>query len=200
MDKNFETVEVTSRAQWRGWLEANHHQSQSIWLVTYKAHTGERHVPYSDVVEEALCFGWVDSLPRKFDVDRSMLLLSPRKPRSAWSRANRERVERLTAQGLMHPAGLAVVAAAKASGRWTFLNSVEDLSVPADLSAAFDSHPGAREAFSDFPPSVRRGILEWIAQARTDPTRQKRVDETARLAAQGIRANQFRQPHKGHTD
>ncbi|MCR9129956.1 MAG: YdeI/OmpD-associated family protein [Alphaproteobacteria bacterium] len=185
-------VEVTRREELRAWLEANHDRSGSIWLVTYKAADPVRHVPYEVVVEEALCFGWIDSLPRKLDDARSMLRLSPRKPGSAWSALNKQRVERLQAAGLMAPAGLAVVEAAKADGSWSFLDDVEAGIIPDDFAAMLDAHAPARAEFEKFPRSVRRGLLEWIKQARTPQTRARRIAETARLAQRGERANQFR--------
>lgn len=185
-------IEVTSRAQLRAWLDAHHADSGSIWLVTWKRQTPDRHVPYDAIVEEALSFGWVDSLPRKLDAERTMLRLSPRKPGSAWSAANKARVERLTTAGSMMPAGLAMVEAAKADGTWTFLDDVERLEVPADLAEALATNPGSAEHFAAFPRSVRRGILEWIKQARRPETRAKRITETASLAVQNKRANQFR--------
>lgn len=148
-------------------------------------------MPYNDAVEEALCFGWVDSKPAKLDAARTMLLMTPRKPKSAWSRPNKERVERLIAAGLMAPAGLAVVAAAKAGGQWDSLNEVEDLILPADLAAALAEKPPARENWEAFPRSAKRGILEWIGTAKRPETRANRVEETARLAAVNVRANQW---------
>jgi len=185
-------VEVDSREALRAWLEANHRRRDSVWLVTYKAADAARHVPYDTIVEEALCFGWVDSLPRKLDEARTMLLLSPRKARSAWSAANKARIDRLIADGRMTEAGLARVEAARADGSWTFLDDVEALIVPDDLAAALAAHPPAADRFGAFPRSVRRGILEWIKQARRPETRARRIAETARLAAQNRRANQFR--------
>jgi uncharacterized protein YdeI (YjbR/CyaY-like superfamily) len=190
----FERVEVTSRAGLRAWLEANHARNESVWLVTYKKAAGEAYVPYDAVVEEALCFGWVDSLPRKLDADRSMLLLSPRKPGSAWSAANKARVEALAEAGLLAAPGLAKIEAAKADGAWTRLDGVERLEIPPDLAAALAALPTAAENFAGFPRSVRRGILEWILQAKRPETRAKRIAETSRLAAENLRANQFRQP------
>jgi uncharacterized protein YdeI (YjbR/CyaY-like superfamily) len=149
-------------------------------------------VPYDDLVEEALAFGWVDSLPRKLDDERTMLLMSPRKPGSNWSAVNKGRVEKMTAAGRMHPAGQAKVDQAKADGSWTALDAVERLEVPEDLRAAFDARPGAAAAWDGFPRSVRRGVLEWILNAKTPATRAKRVSETAEKAARGERANQWR--------
>lgn len=191
--REFERIAAASREDLRAWLAANHRQTDSIWLVTWKKAAGERHLPYNDIVEECLCFGWVDSLPRKLDDQRTMLLLSPRKPGSAWSAANKARVRKLIASGLMTPAGLARVEAAKADGSWSFLDDVETLAIPDDLSRALKAHPPAAKLFAAFPPSTRRGVLEWIKQAKTPETRAKRVTETARLAADNIRANTPRQ-------
>ncbi|MFO1067691.1 MAG: YdeI/OmpD-associated family protein [Reyranellaceae bacterium] len=187
-------VQVESRQAWRAWLETNHATHGSIWLVTFRKAAGERHLPYAAIVEEALCFGWIDSLPRALDDERTMLLLCRRKDGSAWSKANRDRVDRLIADGRMTPAGLACVERAKAAGRWAFLEAVDALAVPADLEAALAVEPAAAANFAAFPPSVRRGILEWITQAKRPETRAKRVRETARLAALNRRANQFREP------
>lgn len=147
---------------------------------------------YEESVEEALCFGWVDSRPRKLDAERTMLWFAPRKPGSGWARTNKQRVERLRAAGLMAPAGLAAVESAKADGSWTKLDAVEDLVVPPDLAAALAEHPPAVANFDAFPKSARRGILEWLVQAKTAPTRAKRVEETARLAQRNERANQWK--------
>ncbi len=188
--KDLQQVEVVSRAAWRAWLKAHHRQRESIWLVTYKKDKGP-HIPWADIVEEALCFGWVDSLPRKLDERRSMLLVSPRKPGSAWSALNKKRAEAMIARGQMTKAGQAMIDAAKADGTWTKLDAVEALSVPDDLAEAFRRYAGAANNFDAFPRSARRGILEWIIQAKRPETRAKRVEETARLAGQNQRANQY---------
>jgi uncharacterized protein YdeI (YjbR/CyaY-like superfamily) len=185
-------VHAETREHWRQWLADNHRRPTGVWLVSWKQHTGRPRVTYDESVEEALCFGWVDSKGRKLDDDRTMLWFAPRKPSSAWSRSNKERVARLEAAGLMQPAGLAAIEAAKARGAWTRLDEVEALVVPEDLAAAFDAHPGARRQWDGFPRSVRRAILEWIVQARRTETRAKRIAETATRAARGERANQSR--------
>lgn len=186
-------VEAASRAALRDWLATHHATSGSVWLVTWKK-GDPRYLPYGDIVEEALCFGWVDSLPRRLDAERTILLLSPRKPGSAWSAANKARIAALVAAGRMAPAGLAAVQRAQEDGSWARLDGVEALEVPADLAEAFARHPGAAAQWEAFPRSARRGILEWIVQARTAPTRARRVEETARLAREGRRANQYRAP------
>jgi len=192
----YEQVQTETRDQLRDWLARNHATSPGIWLVTWKKTSGRPHLAYDDIVEEALAFGWVDSQPRTVDGQRSARLLTPRKPGSNWSRLNKQRVERLLAAGLMQPAGLAAIAVAKANGRWTALDQTETLAEPADLAAVLDADPAARRYWDAFPRSARRAILEWIGNARTDATRQARIERTASDAARGIRTNQWRQPKR----
>ena len=190
MGSDHERVEVTSRAAWRRWLTRHHRQSESIWLVTYKKHRPSLHVSYDEIVEEALCFGWIDSLPRKLDEDRTMLRLSPRKPKSMWSRLNKTRVQKLVSEERMTPAGLAKIEAAKQDGSWVVLDDVEDLVVPDDLAKALSKNKRAKRYFDAFPPSAVKGILWWIKSAKRDATRARRIQETVRLAAMNVRANQ----------
>lgn len=191
MSTEHQQVEVRSRAELRAWLTANHGQSDSIWLVTYKK-PSPWNVPYGDIVDEVLCFGWIDSQPRLLDDARSMLRLSPRKPKSGWSKVNKDRIERLIAQGLMAAPGLAKIEQAKANGTWTLIDAATADTIPADLAEAFARHPGAEQNFMGFPPSTRRATLEWITIARRPETRAARIEETASLAAKGERANQWR--------
>lgn len=188
--EGYELVHAETRAEWRRWLAANHAGSPGVWLVSWKTATGKPAVGYAESVEEALCFGWIDSLNRTIDDERTQQLFTPRRPGSRWSRSNKERVERLLADGLIEPAGLAAIETAKASGAWTALDDVENLVVPDDLAAAFAAHPGAAEHWEAFPPSVRRAILVWILDAKRPETRAKRIAETASEAAAGRRANQ----------
>lgn len=185
-------VHPLTRADWRAWLAANHTQTQGVWLVSFKKHTKKPAVTYDESVEEALCFGWVDSKPGKLDDDRTMLYFAPRKPKSKWAKTNKARVARLLAAGLMHPAGIAKVEAAKKDGSWAALDAVEALEVPPDLAKAFRTYAGAKANWDAFPKSVKRGILEWIVGTKRPETRAKRIDDTARLAAENVRANQWR--------
>ena len=187
------SVHPLTRAEWRDWLEANHGRREGIWLVTFKKDTGHPRVEYDEAVEEALCFGWVDSKPNTLDEQRSLLWFAPRKPRTGWSRPNKERMERLLAAGLMAPAGLAKVETAKADGSWNKLDAVEALEIPLDLAEALAAYPSAAANFDAFPRSVKRGILEWIVNAKRPETRAQRAAETARLAEDNVRANQWRQ-------
>jgi uncharacterized protein YdeI (YjbR/CyaY-like superfamily) len=184
-------VHPLDRAAWRAWLIANHATSRGAYLVTWRRHTGKPAVSYDDAVEEALCVGWVDATARTLDDDRSLLWCTARRPRSAWSRPNKIRVERLAAQGLMLPAGLAAIEESKRRGTWSLLDDVEDLVVPDDLAAAFDANPPARANWDAFSRSARRGILEWIVQAKRPETRARRIAETATRAARNEKANQW---------
>lgn len=187
-----ERVEVETRKQWRHWLTLHHASSPGVWLVTFKAATGKPRPTYDETVEEALCFGWIDSKPQKLDEARTMLLFTPRNPKSLWSAKNKRHIDAMLVAGKMQPAGLKMVALAKASGTWTALDQVEQLLVPEDLAVALDTYPSARAYWDAFPPSARRGILEWIVTAKRPETRAKRIAETARLAAENRRANQWR--------
>lgn len=185
-------VHAETRADWRAWLLSHHDTEPAAWLVSWKKATGRNSVSYDDAVSEALSVGWVDSLPRKLDDERTMLYFSPRKPTAAWSRPNKIRVEQLRRDGLMTDVGERIIAEAQRNGAWTRLDEVEDLLVPDDLAAAFDGFSDARAHWDRFPPSARRGILEWIVQAKKASTRAARIAETARRAAVNERANQWR--------
>ncbi len=185
-------IHPATRAEWRSWLAAHQTQNESVWFVYGKVGCDAPRVAPDEAIEEALCFGWIDSLPRRLDDTRSRLLFSPRKPGSNWSALNKRRAEAMIGAGRMMPAGQAKIDAAKADGSWSALDAVEALVIPADLKAAFARHPGGADAFAAFPKSARRGILEWILNAKRDATRARRIEETARLAAQGERANQWR--------
>ncbi|MCG9896229.1 MAG: YdeI/OmpD-associated family protein [Fimbriimonadaceae bacterium] len=169
-------------------MAVHHERTEGLWLITHRKGSGLPVLAYDELVEEALCWGWIDSLPRALDESRTMLWLAPRKPGSNWSRLNKTRAERMIAEGRMQPSGLSKIDQAKVDGSWDALNEVADLIVPADLAASLAELPPARENWDAFPPSARRGILEWIQNARRAETRAKRVAETARLAQQNIRA------------
>jgi len=179
---NDERVQPDSVQEWREWLAEHHARPTGVWLVTWRAGSGGPRISYEESVEQALCFGWVDSKGRSLDAERTMLWFAPRKRGSGWARTNKERIERLSAAGLMAPAGQAVIDAAKADGSWTLLDDVENLVVPDDLAAAFAAHPPARDHWDAFPRSARRATLEWIVQAKRAETRAKRVAEAAEKA------------------
>jgi uncharacterized protein YdeI (YjbR/CyaY-like superfamily) len=183
-------VRIADRAALRAWLEEHAETSTGAWLVTRKG--PERTIEYDGMVEELLCFGWIDGQARSLDERESMQYVAPRKPASGWSGLNKERVERLLAAGLIRPSGLRVIEAAKASGRWTALDEVEQGIEPAELTTALDAVPAARATWDAFPPSARRAILAWISTAKTTPTRERRIALTVAEAAEGRRANEWR--------
>jgi uncharacterized protein YdeI (YjbR/CyaY-like superfamily) len=176
-------VTVRTRAELRRWLESHHESTESIWLVTYKKDCGKRYLPYDAIVEEALCFGWIDSLRRKLDEQRTMMLLSPRRPRSVWSKLNKERVELLIGSGLMRPPGLKKIECAQQDGSWAYLEETDSLVIPADLSQAFEQQPGSREQFHALSESMRRRLLHHLKDAKGAATRKKRILQLLEYAA-----------------
>jgi uncharacterized protein YdeI (YjbR/CyaY-like superfamily) len=187
-----EVVEVRDRAAWRRWLSRHHARDRGVWLTVHKRASTGGTLSYEDAVREGLCFGWIDSTARSVDDERYRLWFAPRKPRSGWSAVNKRRIEDLVADGSMAAPGLAAIDAAKADGSWGALDRSEALEAPDDLLAAFDRHAGSRAHWDGFPPSARKQLLQWIYAAKRDETRAKRVEETASLAAEGKRANQWR--------
>jgi uncharacterized protein YdeI (YjbR/CyaY-like superfamily) len=188
--ENHPVVTIRSRADLRDWLVAHHAESGTVWLCIHKKPSPD-HVPYVVVVEELLCWGWIDSLPRSLDAERSLLMVAPRNPKSAWSAINKAHVERARASGAMTPAGEAKIALAMASGKWDFLNDVDALVVPDDLVQALTAS-GGMAVWDAYPRSIRRGTLEFIKTAKTPATRAARIDEVSSSAAQGLRPKNFR--------
>jgi uncharacterized protein YdeI (YjbR/CyaY-like superfamily) len=183
-----EQLHPETRAEWRAWLAAHHHDSPGVQLVQWRASTGRSQISYDDIVEEALCFGWIDSKANVLDEERAMITMTPRRPGGTWARTNKDRVDRLIADGLMTDAGLRLIEQAKADGSWTFLDDIEALIVPDDLDAALDRDPAARANFDAFPPSAKKQILYWIKTAKKPETRLRRIDETVTKAAENVRA------------
>ena len=176
-------VEVRSLDELHAWLSEHHGSAGSVWLVTYKKpHTA--YIPWGEVVEELLCWGWIDSAVRGIDETRFKHLISPRKATSAWSAVNKEIVARMRAAGRMQPAGEAKIAAAQANGMWAFLDDVERLEVPDDLADALGEDRANWEAWSR---SVRRAWLEKIKLAKTAPTRAKRISDCAQAARENLK-------------
>ena len=184
----FQDFHPLSRQEWRDWLTENHDKLSGIWLVYYKKHTKKPSVTYDEAVEEALCFGWIDSIPRKMDDERSKLLYTPRKPKSVWSKPNKERVKRLIGNGLMTEFGLQKIEQAKLDGSWDALNASDNLEIQEDLLQAFEANNTAFENFDNFTNSVKKVILSWIYNAKTAETRAKRIAETVSMAERNLRA------------
>jgi uncharacterized protein YdeI (YjbR/CyaY-like superfamily) len=187
-------LHVSSGAELREWLAANHDSSDGVWLVTYRKGTSGPYLDMAAIIDELLAYGWIDSSQKRFDDERSQLQITPRKTRSNWSKRNKDRVERLLAAGRMAAPGLALVEHAKRTGTWSALDGVERLEEPDDLRAALDREPAARRHWDQFPPSSRRAILEWIVTAKREATRARRVSETVELAAENLRASDWPRP------
>ena len=181
-------VHADDAAAWRAWLEANHAATRGAWLIMRRRQAGGQGLGYEAAVEEALCFGWVDSTRRGLDDERNKLYFAQRKPGSAWAATNKARVGRLIDEGRMAPAGLAAIELAKANGSWETLDATERLEIPADLAAALDARPPAAANFVAFPPSARKILLGWVAMARRPETRAGRIDQIATAAARNERA------------
>jgi len=187
------TFYARSQREWRKWLEKNHQSEKSVWLIIYKKESGKHSVYYTEAVDEALCFGWIDSKPNKRDAESYYQFFAKRNPKSNWSKINKAKIARLSAKGLITKAGIEAIETAKRSGTWTALDKVEAMTIPEDLQKAFDKNKTAFMYFDKFPPSSKRIILEWILNAKRTETRQQRITTTVELATKNIRANHYRQ-------
>jgi uncharacterized protein YdeI (YjbR/CyaY-like superfamily) len=177
---------VRGRSEWRDWLNANHDREDGVWLLVAKKGSAGG-ISYEEAVEEALCFGWIDSTARAHDHGSFKQRFSPRRRGSAWSRSNRERVARLIERGQMTPAGTAKVEGAKRDGSWGRLEAVEGEAVPDDLAAALEASPAAMAAFYAYNGSRRKQLLWWLVSAKRAETRRKRVEEIVRTAEREAR-------------
>jgi uncharacterized protein YdeI (YjbR/CyaY-like superfamily) len=187
--KGFKSIWCKDAAEWRKWLKKNHAVSENVWLVIFKKESGIPSVFYPAALDEALCFGWVDSLPNKRNAESYFQFFARRKPRSNWSKVNKQKVERLMALGKMAEPGLEMVRLAKATGTWDALNEVDEVSEPQDLIEALQVNAIALAHWKKFSRSSRRGILEWILNAKKAETRARRIAETVSLAAENKKAN-----------
>jgi uncharacterized protein YdeI (YjbR/CyaY-like superfamily) len=184
--ENFEKLEVVSAQQLRDWLEVYHAQSENVWLVTYKKPVREKHIPHDEVLDELLCFGWIDGVARKLDDQRTMQLIGPRRVHH-WAKTYKDRAARLTSEGRMHASGLHAIAESKRKGLWSFMDDVDALEIPNDLLEVLLAHPPAADHFECFSNSSKRFVLRWIKLAKTPKTRTKRIETTALLAAQNLK-------------
>ena len=180
-----------NKTAWRNWLQKNHTTAANIWVIMYKKATEKPTVTYAEVVEEALCFGWVDSKPNKRDDDSYFLFIAPRKPKSVWSALNKKRIEKLLKENLIAPAGLQKIEAAKKDGSWNALDKVDAMEMPPALQKAFAKNKTALKNFEAFPPSTKKAIYQWMQSAKTETTLYKRITQTVTLAQKNIRANQW---------
>lgn len=180
------------RQDWRNWLELNHKKKDAIWLIFYKKKSPNFNLSWSESVDEALCFGWIDSTKRPIDGDRYKQYFSKRKAKSNWSRINKEKVTALIDQKLMEEEGFKSIEVAKENGSWTILDHVESLIIPDDLKDAFENYKGSKEYFNSLSPSVKKIMLYWVVSAKRTETRQKRIFEIVESASQNMKPKQFR--------
>jgi uncharacterized protein YdeI (YjbR/CyaY-like superfamily) len=178
----YELVEFEDRAGWRRWLEEHHAGAKGVWLVSRRTSSGKPRIDYDAIVEEALCFGWIDGHQKPVDDERIMNLMTPRKRGSAWASSNKRRAAKLEAAGLMAEPGRRIVEAAKADGSWSRYDAAEALEIPADLAAALAANAKAAAHFAAFSDAAKRTILRWLIDAKRPETRAKRIAETVRLA------------------
>lgn len=181
-----------TKQQWRKWLIKNHLQKDAVWLVIYKQKANKPTISWSDSVDEALCFGWIDSIKKTLDEERSIQFFSKRKPKSTWSKINKEKVQILMETGQMAPAGLDCVEIAKQNGSWQILDSVEALLIPEDLETELKSKANALDFFLSLSKSTKKAMLQWLILAKRAETRQKRITEIVELAAIKQKPKQFR--------
>lgn len=185
---NYPIYHAETRAQWRSWLEHHHNVEPGVWLCSWRSFTNQPRCPYPEAVEEAICFGWIDSTAVVLDDDRGLQLITPRKPKSSWTRLNRKRAADMEATARMTDAGREAIERAKANGFWTIYDAVEDLIEPDQLAATLDERPEARAAWDAFPPSARKQMLWWVISAVQDETKDRRIAAIVEKAVGGLRA------------
>ena len=190
-EQEISTFYPPTQQAWRQWLEENHQSAQAVWLLFYKKKANIPTISWSEAVDEALCFGWIDSKSKPLDDDKFIQFFSRRKPKSTWSKINKEKINQLASEGRMTPAGWACIEIAKQNGSWTILDEVEELIVPADLDVALDDKPGAKDYFLSLSKSVKKSLLYWIVSAKRPETRQNRINDIVEKSAQQLKPGPF---------
>lgn len=191
MNKDTSVFYPETLAAWRKWLDKNHEKEQAVWLVFHAKKSGRKTITWSEAVDVALCYGWIDSKKVKVDEHTAHQFFSKRKAKSTWSKINKEKVERLIEAGLMRPAGHAIIKTAQQNGSWTVLDDIEALIIPPDLEAALRQYQGAWDIFQEWSKSVKKMALYRVKMARQAETKTKRINEIVALAGQGKKPKQF---------
>ena len=196
MEKIDKTPEIQTfypktKNDWRNWLQEHHQSKTGIWVILYKKNSGKPTISWSESVDEALCFGWIDSIKKSLDEERSIQFFSKRKPKSTWSKINKEKIKVLTENNLITKAGLESIEIAQQNGSWTILDEVENLTIPKDLEWALKNNSGAEEYFYNLSKSNKKAMLQWLVLAKRPETREKRISEIAFLASQKQKPKQF---------
>jgi len=192
MLENLKTFCPTTIDDWRNWLQEHHVTEASIWLLCYKQKSEKPSISWSDAVDQALCFGWIDSTRKSIDDESFIQYFTKRKPTSVWSKINKEKIERLIEEGWMTEAGLKPIEIAKQNGTWNILDEVEELTIPEDLETAFEKHHGSKDFYLSLSKSIKKMILHWIVMAKRPETREKRIKEIVEQAAQGLKPKHIR--------
>lgn len=190
--KDLEEFCPPNRQAWRKWLELNHQRAEGVWLIFYKKKSPNYNLSWSESVDEALCFGWIDSVKKKIDTEKYRQYFSKRKAKSNWSKVNKDKIKVLIEQGLMEAAGYKSIEIAKENGSWTILDNVEALVIPDDLHTAFANYEGSLEYFESLSKSAKKILLYWVVSAKRAETRQKRIIEIAENAGKKLKPKQFR--------
>lgn len=191
MPRDLPLVQPRSRRAWRAWLEKNHASSSGIWLVYAKKHTGIPSLTYNDAVEEALCFGWIDSLMHPIDDSHYKQIFTPRKETSAWSALNKTRVERLITNGLMTAAGMKLIEIAKKTGRWNTWDATDALTMPPELKRAINANAAAKKNWPTYTASQQKGFLRMVGDAKSPETRAKRVARVIDIVSKKVSFSQL---------
>jgi uncharacterized protein YdeI (YjbR/CyaY-like superfamily) len=191
MKEDISPLRIFSRPEWRDWLQVNHATAKEVWLTIYKKHASKMGITMQEAMEEALCFGWVDSVMHGVDTEKFMLRFSPRRRGSVWAMSNIKRVEKLIAEGRMTPSGMATVEEARQNGAWDAAIRRENINdIPNDLQEALETNEIARRNFERLPNSLKKQSLWWIAEAKTPATRQRRINQTVKQAAENAKASE----------
>ncbi|CAM4275455.1 YdeI/OmpD-associated family protein [Zobellia nedashkovskayae] len=178
--------------EWRTWLEKNHIQEDSVWLVIHKKNTANTNLSWSEAVDHALCFGWIDSTKRTIDSEKYKQYFCKRKAVSNWSKINKEKIADLIKKDLMTNAGHKSIAIAKTNGSWSILDTVEALEIPPDLAEELQKRKGAEEFFTMLSKSAKKILLYWVISAKRKETRAKRILEITVNASKNLKPKQFR--------
>lgn len=189
---NAEEFCPTDKSHWRKWLQMNHDKKDGVWLIFNKKKSSDYNLSWSESVDVALCFGWIDSTKRSIDSTQYKQYFSRRKEKSNWSKINKDKVETLIDQGLMQEMGYKSIEIAKKNGSWSILDKVEALVIPEDLKRAFTTDKGSMEFFDSLSKSVKKGLLYWVISAKRNETRQKRIEEIVENASRNLKPKQFR--------
>ena len=179
---------LKNREEWRAWLYDNHDSSEGVFLILIRVSSKNHNFRWEEAVKEALCFGWIDSTVKRIDEERRKQLFTPRKPKSVWSKVNKNYIKELSKSGLMHKSGLEKVAIAKKNGSWTSLDLVENLVVPEDLQEAFNANNSAFQNFNAFSKTYKKGYLYWLNQAKREETRARRINEIIKFCEKNIKS------------